>query len=106
MPRILGSPTPSENEIDILGDIYAEETLTVHESRRGQVKGEGLGIDDILDEARADDGDGEDEAYIALQQAASFRKSSTLKGRTVKRGGGFQAMGRLAASWEFSVPFC
>lgn len=43
----------------------------------------------------------EDEAYIALQQAAAFRKSSNLKGNTVKKGGGFQALGRcgVAESW-------
>jgi len=40
--------------------------------------------------------DDTDEAFIALQQAASFRKTSNLKGRTVKKGGGFQAMGKEA----------
>lgn len=42
------------------------------------------------------EGDDGDEAFIALKQAASFRKSSNLKGRTVKKGGGFQAMGKLS----------
>lgn len=37
--------------------------------------------------------DGDDESFIAAQQAASNRKSSNLKGRTVRKGGGFQAMG-------------
>lgn len=40
-----------------------------------------------------DDDDG-DEAYIALKQAASFRKTTNLKGKTGKKGGGFQSMGK------------
>lgn len=36
----------------------------------------------------------DDEAFIALQQAAAFRKNANLKGKTVKKGGGFQAMGK------------
>jgi ATP-dependent RNA helicase DDX54/DBP10 len=48
----------------------------------------------ILDLALESDGDG-DEAFIAAQQAASNRKSSNLKGKSVKKGGGFQAMGMV-----------
>ena len=39
------------------------------------------------------DVNGDDEAFIATQQSASNRKASNLKGRSVKKGGGFQAMG-------------
>lgn len=35
----------------------------------------------------------DDAAFIERSQAAYNRKPSTLKGRTVKKGGGFQAMG-------------
>jgi ATP-dependent RNA helicase DDX54/DBP10 len=41
----------------------------------------------------ADSSDVDDEAAIAQQQAAANRKASNLKGRTVKKGGGFQALG-------------
>lgn len=51
-------------------------------------------FDGILSGPAGADDDG-DEAFIALQQAASYRKASNLKGRTVKKGGGFQAMGML-----------
>ncbi|KAI9847776.1 MAG: ATP-dependent RNA helicase dbp10 [Thelocarpon superellum] len=39
------------------------------------------------------DADEDDEGYLAAQQAAFFRKSANIKGRSVKKGGGFQAMG-------------
>lgn len=39
------------------------------------------------------EGSSDDEAFIAEIQAVSNRKASNLKGRTVKKGGGFQAMG-------------
>jgi ATP-dependent RNA helicase DDX54/DBP10 len=57
----------------------------------------------------ANDSDG-DEAFIAAQQAASNRRASSLKGRTVKKGGGFQSMGLDATLLKaitrkgFSVP--
>lgn len=42
------------------------------------------------------DEDGDDDSFIAARQAASNRKASNLKGRTVKKGGGFQAMGMIS----------
>jgi ATP-dependent RNA helicase DDX54/DBP10 len=42
------------------------------------------------------DSDDGDEAFIAAQQAASNRKASNLKGKSVKKGGGFQAMGMFS----------
>jgi ATP-dependent RNA helicase DDX54/DBP10 len=54
-----------------------------------------------------DDGDA---AFIAKRQASANRKGSNLKGRTVKKGGGFQAMGlsggllKAIARKGFSVP--
>ena len=56
------------------------------------------------------DGDSGDEAFIAAQQAASNRKSGNVKGKTVKKGGGFQVMGlnglllKAIARKGFSVP--
>ena len=56
------------------------------------------------------DSDSDDEVIIAAQQSASNRKAANLKGRTVKKGGGFQAMGlnanllKAIARKGFSVP--
>ena len=88
MPRRAASPAPSETEIDIFGSLYPGE-----EDGDSYPQGE-LDVDGILNAPDGDNGD--DEAFIALQQAASYRKASNLKGRTVKKGGGFQAMGATA----------
>ncbi len=91
MPRRAVSPAASEPELDILGSLYpGDDDNGAHASA---LNGE-LDIDGILNvPGPAEDGD--DEAFIALQQAASYRKNTNLKGRTVKKGGGFQAMGTL-----------
>ncbi|PHH77072.1 hypothetical protein CDD82_3674 [Ophiocordyceps australis] len=106
MARRAQSPAPSVNDIDILGSILPAEDIN-HE-----LTGADLDFDNILNAPgkSADDDDDGDEAFIALQQAASYRKSSNLKGRTVKKGGGFQAMGlnanllKAIARKGFSVP--
>ncbi|KAG5946581.1 ATP-dependent RNA helicase dbp10 [Claviceps sorghi] len=106
MPRRAASPAASEPELDILDSLYPGDD---EHGRRGPSAGNQADLDDILDNvhAAADDGD---EAFIALQQAASYRKNSNLKGRTVKKGGGFQAMGlnanllKAIARKGFSVP--
>ncbi|KAM4057018.1 DEAD/DEAH box helicase [Hirsutella rhossiliensis] len=103
MPRRATSPAQSEPELDILGSLYPGD-----EEPTKTATGE-LDIDAILhapDAANDDD----DEAFIGLQQAASYRKASNLKGRTVKKGGGFQAMGlnsnllKAITRKGFSVP--
>ncbi|EFX05523.1 ATP dependent RNA helicase [Grosmannia clavigera kw1407] len=126
------SPTPSENEVDILGPLFAEELdgfagFDVDENsndgrQQKRVKAmamqpEDLDLGAILDGRGGGagtygqgDSEEDDEAYIALQQAAAFRKSSNLKGNTVKKGGGFQALGlnanllRAITRKGFSVP--
>ncbi|KAL3953462.1 hypothetical protein ACCO45_011418 [Purpureocillium lilacinum] len=106
MPRRAVSPAASEPELDILGSLYpGDDDNGAHASA---LNGE-LDIDGILNvPGPAEDGD--DEAFIALQQAASYRKNTNLKGRTVKKGGGFQAMGLNANLLKaitrkgFSVP--
>ena len=99
MPRRAASPAPSDNEVDILGSLYTDDFETGHGLDEA---GENADLDmgGILDAPGdlEDDADG-DEAFIALKQAASFRKSSNLKGKTVKKGGGFQAMGSLLLAW-------
>jgi ATP-dependent RNA helicase DDX54/DBP10 len=94
MPRRAASPTASEPELDILNSLYPGEDEHGDSSRGAAAD---VDFDDILN---GPDGaeDGGDEAFIALKQAASYRKASNLKGRTVKKGGGFQAMGELDTS--------
>ncbi|CAG9997521.1 unnamed protein product [Clonostachys byssicola] len=104
MPHRGASPTPSEGEIDILGSLYpgddAGQTVPANQD---------VDFDNLINGPTGDDSDG-DEAFIALQQAASYRKASNLKGKTVKKGGGFQAMGLNANLLKsitrkgFSVP--
>jgi ATP-dependent RNA helicase DDX54/DBP10 len=95
MPRRAVSPAASENEVDILGSLFADDLSPRNESLdTSGTQGFGFDAGDLLDsQAGQGDGDDDDEAFIALKQAASFRKAGNLKGKTVKKGGGFQAMG-------------
>ncbi|KAI8624559.1 ATP-dependent RNA helicase DBP10 [Xylariaceae sp. FL1651] len=94
MTRRAASPALSENEVDILGSLLTDGDEISHAKPKNTRIQDGFGFDaaDLLD---GDDGgnDEDDEAFIALKQAAAFRKNSNLKGNTVKKGGGFQAMG-------------
>ncbi|KAH7349345.1 ATP-dependent RNA helicase DBP10 [Plectosphaerella cucumerina] len=106
MPRRASSPALSDGGVDIgdalFGDTGSDNGANGHTDADFEVDG-------ILNGGDESDGDG-DAAYIALKQAASFRKSSNLKGNTVKKGGGFQAMGlnanllRAINRKGFSVP--
>ena len=106
MPR-LASPAASENEHDISrslltgtsnhsGDDFNEDPPTV--ANNGE-----LAVD-------LQDDSSDDEAFIAAQQAGANRKASNVKGRSVKKGGGFQSMGlnapllKAIARKGFSVP--
>ncbi|KAL7789075.1 P-loop containing nucleoside triphosphate hydrolase protein [Trichoderma ceciliae] len=107
--RRAASPAPSEPELDILDSLYPGEG---EHGRQGMGKDgeDGLDFDGFFNATAAGDGEEDDEAFIALHQAASYRKASNLKGRTVKKGGGFQAMGlnsnilKAIARKGFSVP--
>ncbi len=92
-PRAV-SPAVSENEVDILGSLFGNDSRFANGKTEAEDARDGFGFDagELL-EAQDGEGDDGDEAFIALKQAASFRKSSNLKGKTVKKGGGFQAMG-------------
>jgi ATP-dependent RNA helicase DDX54/DBP10 len=83
------SPALSENEFDIGAALYGDND----DAPNGNVSTTDLG----LALAGGSDDGSDDEAFIAATQAASNRKSSNLKGHTVKKGGGFQAMGLNAA---------
>ncbi|KAJ2900591.1 atp-dependent rna helicase dbp10 [Zalerion maritima] len=92
------SPTPSENDVDILGELVDSDLDSVGvRVEHDEKKANGLAFDaDHLLSIGSEDGktgEEEDEAFIALQQAASFRKNTNIKGKSVKKGGGFQAMG-------------
>ena len=89
MPHRATSPAFSENDFDITTVLFQDELGNVQQDAGILDAGE------ILDLGIESDGDGE-EAFIASLQAASNRKSSNLKGKTVKKGGGFQAMGRAS----------
>jgi len=111
MPVRAHSPALSENEVDIgsalfgaASDIGGSEGETGQDAQSSQVNG-AHAITDMLGDASDSD-----DAAILAAQAASNRKASNLKGRTVKKGGGFQAMGLSANLLKaitrkgFSVP--
>jgi ATP-dependent RNA helicase DDX54/DBP10 len=110
MPRF-ASPAFSENEVDILGSLLTDGNETSHVKAKHTEVQDGFGFDaaDLLDGEDGEDGEG-DEAFIALKQAAAFRKNTNLKGNSLKKGGGFQAMGlngnllRAIAKKGFKVP--
>ncbi|KAI0520919.1 P-loop containing nucleoside triphosphate hydrolase protein [Xylaria bambusicola] len=93
MPRA-ASPALSENEVDILGSLLTngDESSQAKTKHAELQDGFSFDVEDLLDGDDGDKGD-DDEAFIALKQAAAFRKNSNLKGTTLKKGGGFQSMG-------------
>lgn len=91
MPHRALSPAASENEFDITKSLFKDDEDNFGVSNSNDIS-ETLDAGGILDLGLESDGDG-DEAFIAAQQAASNRKSSNIKGKSVKKGGGFQAMG-------------
>lgn len=96
MPHRAASPAVSENEFDITKSLFKDH-VEADEDDELPTSPTTLGHLDasaILDLGVESDGDGDD-AFIAAQQAASNRKASNLKGKSVKKGGGFQAMGTL-----------
>jgi ATP-dependent RNA helicase DDX54/DBP10 len=113
MKRRAASPAASENELDIL------DALVNHDSNANGERGgfPELDFDDLLGrkhpKAQQNGGTAEDdgdEAFIALQQAASFRKTAQATSSSKKFGGGFQKMGlnphllRAITRKGFSVP--
>ncbi|KAJ3473077.1 hypothetical protein NLG97_g10530 [Lecanicillium saksenae] len=109
MSRRAVSPAASEPEMDIFGSIYPEDDANGKQNGAADADAD-FDFDGLMNGQNQGDDDDDDEAFIALKQAASFRKSSNLKGRTVKKGGGFQAMGLNANLLKaitrkgFSVP--
>ncbi|KAI9732372.1 MAG: ATP-dependent RNA helicase dbp10 [Cirrosporium novae-zelandiae] len=115
MRRRALSPAQSENEFDLSKAIFAnsDDSDSEVDSLLPASKPKAQAPHDlsIFDINGGDEEDGEDdEAFIAAQQAASNRKTSNVKGRSVKKGGGFQAMGlganllKAITRKGFSVP--
>jgi ATP-dependent RNA helicase DDX54/DBP10 len=95
MAHRASSPAASENEFDITKFLFKDDVEeaddyltfpTINEARTLDAGG-------ILDLGIESDGD-RDAEFIAAQQAASNRKNSNVKGKSVKKGGGFQSMGK------------
>ncbi|KAI0546075.1 ATP-dependent RNA helicase DBP10 [Xylaria curta] len=111
MPRAV-SPALSENEVDILGSLLTDGDETSHMKTKhaGAQDGFSFDVGDLLDGVDSENEDDGDEAFIALKQAAAFRKNTNLKGTTLKKGGGFQSMGlngnllRAITKKGFKVP--
>ncbi|KAK4039115.1 P-loop containing nucleoside triphosphate hydrolase protein [Parachaetomium inaequale] len=109
MKRRAASPAMSENEVDIAGSLFANDAGSDNDDIPVNKKPADLDFGDLLNNGDSDDADG-DEAFIAMQQRRSNRKSSNLQGKSVKKGGGFQAMGlnanllRAITRKGFSVP--
>ena len=113
MPGRAASPAMSENEFDITNALFQNDSDSDHEPAVKQTKRQPKAAApqqlDFLG-VEGDDDDEDDEAFIAETQASANRKASNLKGRTVKKGGGFQAMGLNANLLKaitrkgFSVP--
>ncbi|TVY21588.1 ATP-dependent RNA helicase [Lachnellula arida] len=110
MPHRAASPAVSENEFDITKSLFKDNDA--EDDKFTAPTSKDIGAWDaggILDLGVESDGEG-DGAFIAAQQAASNRKASNLKGKTVKKGGGFQAMGlnshllKAISRKGFSVP--
>ena len=114
MPRRAASPTASETEFDITGALFQNDSDSDSGVKAPRKVGKAPPPSQTLD-FLGTVGDGaasgeDDEAFIAAQQTSANRKGSNLKGRTVKKGGGFQAMGLNAHLLKaitrkgFSVP--
>mgnify|MGYP005989160437 CR=1 FL=1 len=100
MPRRAASPAASEPDLDILTSLYPGDDASGNQT---STNGNDFDFDGLINGGGGENDDDGDEAFIALKQAASFRKASNLKGRSVKKGGGFQAMGmqeKLSLDWS------
>ncbi|KAL8951695.1 MAG: hypothetical protein Q9222_002341 [Ikaeria aurantiellina] len=112
MPHRAPSPAASEASIDIADALFddgsntgaAEKDAWQHPDRKRAILA-AQSMPDLGNESSSDDAD-----FIADAQATSNRKSSNLKSKGIKKGGGFQAMGlnvnllKAITRKGFSVP--
>ncbi|KAF9885880.1 ATP-dependent RNA helicase dbp10 [Aspergillus nanangensis] len=112
MPHRASSPAMSENEFDITNSLFqngndSDNEIPVADPKQKRKPAPTQSLDFLGGDA---EDDSDDEAFIAEQQTSANRKASNLKGRTVKKGGGFQAMGlnrnllKAITRKGFSVP--
>ncbi|KAI4172058.1 MAG: hypothetical protein LQ343_003805 [Gyalolechia ehrenbergii] len=112
MPHRAPSPALSEAGVDISGVLFDHDVDSIPEDGGAQQhpdrKRAMLALADMPD--LGNDSSSDDADFIADAQAASNRKTSNLKGKNVKKGGGFQAMGlnvnllKAITRKGFSVP--
>jgi ATP-dependent RNA helicase DDX54/DBP10 len=103
MPHRATSPAVSENDFDITNSLFKEDAGSGNDDFESTPSSVGiLDASEILNLGSEDNVD-DDESFIAAQQAASNRKVSNVKGNSVKKGGGFQAMGMLFEIENFGV---
>ena len=112
MPHRLSSPAASENEVDISGALFHDDGSFDSEGE-GQIQHPDRKAR-MLAPAEMPDLEGDyssdDAGFIAEAQVVSNRKAANLKGKSVKKGGGFQAMGlnahllKAVSRKGFSVP--
>ncbi|CAL3967129.1 unnamed protein product [Diplocarpon coronariae] len=109
MPHRASSPAASENDFDITNSLFQND-LGSDDDSFAHSSSKDLGVLDAGGILDLESDEGGDEAFIAAKQAASNRKASNLRGKTVKKGGGFQAMGlnthllKAISRKGFSVP--
>ena len=113
MTRRSQSPAVSETGVDISTALLQDDQFSGSENE-GQARnsvGQTQSFNpDTIPNINDEESSGDDANFIAEAQIASNRKASNLKGRTVKKGGGFQAMGLNASLLKaitkkgFSVP--
>ncbi|KAF2422381.1 DEAD-domain-containing protein [Tothia fuscella] len=121
MPTRAVSPAQSENEFDIFSALVGDDDAENAEfGARKKFKKSSLAPTpqnvpdlDIFQDGAGNVSSGDDDgdaAFISGQQTIANRKSSNLMGKTVKKGGGFQAMGlnstllKAITRKGFSVP--
>ena len=106
-PRAL-SPPISESGVDISGTLAAADVDP--ELEDGALEHPNGAPDPAIPDLDIAGASDDDDEFIALAQASSNRKTSNVKGRSFKKGGGFQAMGLNANLLKaitrkgFSVP--
>ncbi|KAI1950500.1 ATP-dependent RNA helicase dbp10 [Ophidiomyces ophidiicola] len=112
MPRRAPSPAGSEQEFDIANTLFGNADTSDVETVPTKGKPSNLLSLDVMADG-INDGNSEadeDAAFIAAHQAVANRKATNLKGRSVRKGGGFQVMGLNANLLKaitrkgFSVP--
>ncbi|KAK2744830.1 ATP-dependent RNA helicase dbp10 [Myotisia sp. PD_48] len=116
MARRASSPTQSETEFDISKNLFKddsdEETTKLPKRQRKAPTTDDFDMMAEVEAEAGNEGDNSDNdaAFIASHQSSMNRKASALKGRTVRKGGGFQAMGlnpnlmKAITRKGFSVP--